>query len=84
MSRFYRTPEAALKRAQEKCEQNERVAAVTSLHNLLTSRRVKVWSQTMEDVMMLYIDLCVELKKVNDAVGEGQTPELWLVNVRVA
>jgi translation initiation factor 3 subunit A len=43
----------------------ERVQAVTSLHNLLTSRRVKTWSQTMEDIMMLYIDLCVELKKVS-------------------
>ena len=63
MSRYFRTPEAALKRANEKLQMGERVQAVTGLHNLLTSRRVKTWSQTMEDIMMLYIDLCVELKK---------------------
>ncbi len=37
MSRSFRTPEQALKKAQEKTKSGERVQAVQALHNLLTS-----------------------------------------------
>jgi hypothetical protein len=39
MSRSFRTPEQALKKAQEKTKSGERVQAVQALHNLLTSVR---------------------------------------------
>lgn len=42
-------------------------AALETLHEVVTSRRFRVWQQSYQKIMMRHVDLCVELKK-----GEAQ------------
>lgn len=39
--------------------------ALEVLHDVLTSRRHRTWSNTHELIMKKYIDLCILLKKVS-------------------
>eukprot|EP00736_Rhodelphis_marinus_P008580 Rmarinus@m.16385 len=63
MSHQFAKPENALKRAQELIDVGQEQVALNALHDLLTSKRHRVWQQTLEDIMKKYLDLCVKLKK---------------------
>lgn len=60
---FFVKPENALKRAEELEAVGQTQAALKALHDVLTSRRHRSWSNALEGIMMKYIDLCVELRK---------------------
>ena len=42
-------------------------AALTLLHEVLSSRRHKTWSTTYEKIILFYLDLCLELGKSREA-----------------
>jgi len=37
--------------------------ALRTLHTILTSKRYRTWTSVHEDILMLYVDLAVELRK---------------------
>jgi translation initiation factor 3 subunit A len=59
-------PELALRRAIELEGINQEVAALSLLHEILSSRRHRTWSPAYEQIMMTYIDLCLKLGKSRD------------------
>ncbi|KIZ05314.1 Eukaryotic translation initiation factor 3 subunit A [Monoraphidium neglectum] len=73
MSRFrgggsWARPENALKRAEELIGVGQKAAALQSLRDVITSKRSRAnWSKTYEDIMFKLMDLCVEMKRRNDA-----------------
>lgn len=74
MSRPYRggpggfaRPENALKRADELENVGQKQAALQALHDVVTSKKHRTWSKTYESIMFKLIDLCVEMKKRNQA-----------------
>lgn len=60
-------PENALKRADELENVGQKQAALQALHDVVTSKRHRTWSKTYESIMFKLIDLCVEMKKRNQA-----------------
>jgi len=59
----FQQPENALKRADELVAVGQPQAALETLHEVVTSRRFRVWQQSYQKIMMRHVDLCVELKK---------------------
>ena len=59
----FQKPESALKRAEELVAVGQRGAALQTLHDVITSKRHRTWHKVLEQIMKVYIDLCVELKK---------------------
>ena len=68
---WFQKPENALKRAHElvnmpnsdkEVVQRQKMSALEILHDTVTSKRNKVWQQIHEDVMVLYIDICIDLQ----------------------
>ena len=47
--------------------QNNAKAALSLLHEVLSSRRHKTWSTTYEKIILFYLDLCLELGKSREA-----------------
>jgi translation initiation factor 3 subunit A len=66
-SSFYHKPELALRRAIELQGIHQEDAALTLLHDVLSSRRHRTWSPIYEQIMICYIDLCLEHHKSRDA-----------------
>eukprot|EP00730_Choanoeca_flexa_P001158 TRINITY_DN10507_c0_g2_i1.p1 TRINITY_DN10507_c0_g2~~TRINITY_DN10507_c0_g2_i1.p1 ORF type:complete len:1047 (+),score=377.33 TRINITY_DN10507_c0_g2_i1:41-3181(+) len=67
MAKYFQKPENALKRALE-CEKVGKPGlALDTLHDLLTSRKHKQWTNVHEDIMHKFLDLCMELKRGFDA-----------------
>lgn len=66
-SSFFHKPELALRRAIELSGINQEEAALTLLHDVLSSRRHRTWSPAYEQIMMTYIDLCLKLHKSREA-----------------
>jgi len=64
---FFHKPENALRRALELQNINQPDAALTLLHDVLSSRRHKTWSPVYEQVMILYLDLCLRRNKSREA-----------------
>lgn len=60
-------PENALKRADELENVGQKLSALTQLHEVVTSRKHRTWSKTYEEIMFKLLDLCVEMKKRNQA-----------------
>jgi hypothetical protein len=61
-------PENALKRAEELENVGQKAAALQSLRDVITSKRSRAnWSKTYEDIMFKLMDLCVDMKRRNDA-----------------
>ena len=56
-------PENALKRADELCNVGQKENALVALHDVLSSKRHRMWQPSIEDVILRFIDLCVELRK---------------------
>jgi len=56
-------PENALQRANELVAVGQSQTALQTLHDTITSKRFRTWQQTMESIMLRYVELCVELQK---------------------
>ncbi|KAM3271874.1 hypothetical protein ACQJBY_042218 [Aegilops geniculata] len=63
MSTIFARPESALKRAEELIHVGQKQAALQALHDLITSRRCRSWQKPLENLMMRYVELCVDLRK---------------------
>jgi translation initiation factor 3 subunit A len=66
-SAFFHKPELALRRAYELQGIHQSEAALTLLHDVLSSRRHRTWSPTYEQIMIAYLDLCLKLHKAREA-----------------
>ena len=65
---MFHQPENVLKRAQELIAVNQSQAALTVLHEHVTSKRSRNSPiASLEPVMLLFVDLCVELRKGKSA-----------------
>ncbi|KAI1725281.1 PCI domain-containing protein [Ditylenchus destructor] len=59
----FQKPEAALQRAQEFISVGKEQDALKSLHDMIKDKRHnKQWSQTHEQIMLKYVELCVNLR----------------------
>jgi translation initiation factor 3 subunit A len=63
-------PENALKRADELFSVGQNDAALVSLYDVLSSKRHRTWQQSMEDVAIRFVELCVDMRKAK-AVKDG-------------
>ena len=66
-SSFSHKPELALRRAVELQDIRQDDAALSLLHEVLSSRRHRTWSPTYEQIMIAYLDLCLKLHKSREA-----------------
>lgn len=66
MSSFQYKPELALRRAQELRGIQQGDAAVTLLLEVLSGRRPKTWSLAYEQIMITFVELCLELDKTRE------------------
>ena len=64
---YVNKPETALRRAHELQSIRQPDAALTLLHEVLSSRRHRTWSPTYEKIMICYLDLCLGLNKAREA-----------------
>ena len=67
MSTFYHKPELALRRALELEGIRQPEAALTLLHEVLSSRRHRTWSPAYEQIVIAYLNLCLKLHKAREA-----------------
>jgi translation initiation factor 3 subunit A len=67
MSTFYHKPELALRRALELDGIRQPDAALTLLHDVLSSRRHRTWSPAYEQIVIVYLNLCLKLHKAREA-----------------
>ncbi|CAG8621389.1 14910_t:CDS:2, partial [Cetraspora pellucida] len=64
MAPFYQRPENALKRAEELIAVGQNAAALTSLHEIVISKRSRSTSlSALEPIMLRFVELCVNLRK---------------------
>jgi len=64
---FFHKPELALRRALELQGIHQSEAALTLLHDVLSSRRHRTWSPVYEQIMIAYLDLCLKLHRAREA-----------------
>jgi translation initiation factor 3 subunit A len=64
---FFHKPELALRRAIELENINQEDAALSLLHEVLSSRRHRTWSPAYESIMLKYVNLCLKLHKSREA-----------------
>eukprot|EP00808_Paulinella_micropora_P013905 g30672.t1 len=56
-------PETALRKAQDFLRVGKSEDALKHLHAILVARRYKVWTETYEEIMFLYVELAVKLQE---------------------
>lgn len=66
----FHKPENVLRRAQDLIAVGKKQIALELLHDLLCARRHRTWQKTHEEVMEVFLTLCVELKN-NRMAKEG-------------
>jgi len=66
-STFFHKPELAHRRALELEGINQPDAALTLLHEVLSSRRHRTWAPSYEQIMITYVDLCLKLHRSREA-----------------
>jgi len=64
---FFHKPELALRRALELQGIHQSEAALSILHDVLSSRRHRTWSPVYEQIMIAYLDLCLKLHRAREA-----------------
>ena len=64
---FFYKPELALRRALELQGIHQSEAALSLLHEVLSSRRHRTWSPAYEQIMIAYLNLCLKLHKAREA-----------------
>ncbi|CAD5207713.1 unnamed protein product [Bursaphelenchus okinawaensis] len=55
-------PEAALQRANDFISVGKEADALNALYEVIKDRRSRQWSETYEEIMMKYVELCVKLR----------------------
>eukprot|EP00743_Colponemidia_sp_Colp-15_P001527 GILK01001667.1.p1 GENE.GILK01001667.1~~GILK01001667.1.p1 ORF type:complete len:1057 (-),score=306.94 GILK01001667.1:119-3289(-) len=75
MTTHFQKPENALKRAEELIAVGQKKDALQTLNDVINSRRHRTWQQTLEKIMIKYVQLCVELQK-------GKTAKDGLIQYR--
>ena len=69
MSSHFAKPENALRKARDLVRVSKESSALKTLHNILISKRFRLWQPTHEQIMYLYIELAVDLRRnVKDAL----------------
>ena len=69
MSSHFAKPENALRKARDLVRVSKQSSALKTLHNILISKRFRLWQPTHEQIMYLYIELAVDLRRnVKDAL----------------
>uniref|UniRef100_A0A1I8FUH8 Eukaryotic translation initiation factor 3 subunit A n=1 Tax=Macrostomum lignano TaxID=282301 RepID=A0A1I8FUH8_9PLAT len=63
MPQYFNKPENALKRAQEFLEVDKKESALDILAEVMKSKRHRQWNKVHEDIMLMFLDLCVELRR---------------------
>ena len=63
MSYYFKKPENALRRVHELYNAGKKQLGIEILHSVLTARRHKQWTKTHEQIMKLYLRICVDLRK---------------------
>ena len=63
MSHYYKKPENALRRAQELYSAGKKRLGIEILNAVLHARRHKQWTSTHEDIIKLYLLICVDLRQ---------------------
>jgi len=56
-------PENALRRADELLSVGEQSQALQVLHDVITNRRNRIWSETFQNILIRYLSLCVKMRK---------------------
>ncbi|KAL3823877.1 hypothetical protein ACHAXA_005459 [Cyclostephanos tholiformis] len=64
---YLNKPENALRRAQELSSIGQPGTALSLLHEALSSRRHKTWSITYENIIIFYLDLCLDMGRAREA-----------------
>jgi len=64
---FFHKPELALRRALELQGIHQSEAALSILHDVLSSRRHRTWSPVYEQIMIAYLNLCLKLHRAREA-----------------
>lgn len=64
---FFHKPELALRRALELQGIHQSEAALSLLHDVLSSRRHRTWSPAYEQIMIAYLNLCLKLHRAREA-----------------
>ncbi|CAH8851663.1 unnamed protein product [Trichobilharzia szidati] len=59
----YHKPETALTKARELIKCDKKANALEILYDVMRVRRTKQWQKVLEELMMLFVELCVELRK---------------------
>ncbi|CAH8507248.1 unnamed protein product [Schistosoma turkestanicum] len=59
----YHKPETALTKARELIKCDKKANALEILYEVMRVRRPKQWQKVLEELMMLFVELCVELRK---------------------
>ncbi|KAF5400366.1 Eukaryotic translation initiation factor 3 subunit A [Paragonimus heterotremus] len=59
---FHR-PETALTKARELIKCDKKAIALEVLYDVMKLRRAKQWQKVLEELMLLFVELCVELRK---------------------
>lgn len=63
MPPYFHKPEYALKRANEFINVGKKGAALELLHDVLSSKRHKTWTKVSEQIMLLFLRLCVDMRR---------------------
>lgn len=63
MSSHYAKPENALRKAQDFVRAGKESQALKTLAAMLATRRYRTWQPTHEQMMMMYVDLSVDMRK---------------------
>ncbi|KAG7367284.1 hypothetical protein IV203_029955 [Nitzschia inconspicua] len=66
-NQFFHKPELALRRALELQGIHQSEAALSLLHDVLSSRRHRTWSPAYEQIMIAYLNLCLKLHRAREA-----------------
>eukprot|EP00122_Pirum_gemmata_P016121 Pgem_evm1s15064 len=64
---YFQKPENALKRATELIEVGKNSSALEVLYDVISNKRNRQWSTTMEEIIHLFLDLCTEQRKFKTA-----------------
>eukprot|EP01027_Heterolobosea_sp_BB2_P020391 GEZU01029097.1.p1 GENE.GEZU01029097.1~~GEZU01029097.1.p1 ORF type:complete len:1006 (+),score=440.49 GEZU01029097.1:35-3019(+) len=59
--------DSALKRAEELISADQQHEALKTLQNVVANKRNRTWTQNMENILMKYVELCVNMKKGKSA-----------------
>eukprot|EP00123_Amoebidium_parasiticum_P016493 comp23456_c0_seq1/m.39161 comp23456_c0_seq1/g.39161 ORF comp23456_c0_seq1/g.39161 comp23456_c0_seq1/m.39161 type:complete len:1102 (-) comp23456_c0_seq1:443-3748(-) len=63
MPQYFHKPENALKRAKELIEVDKKSSALEALHDVIASKRHRNWTKTSEQILLLFLQLCVDMRR---------------------